>query len=100
MTEELLKSRANIHEINTVRRHLSSLKGGRLIELCRASRVCSLIISDVPGNCLQDIGSGLTVGDPTSFHDAVQILRRHQLWEKAPYRVKSHLLSGVRGLLP
>jgi len=88
ITETLVNSGANIHEVNAVRRHLASLKGGRLIELCRASRVLSLIISDVPGNRLPDIGSGLTVEDPTSYNDAVQILKHHHLWDKTPFRVK------------
>jgi glycerate 2-kinase len=99
MTGQLLRSAATIHETNTVRRHLSKLKGGRLIELCRASTILSLIISDVPGNHLPDIGSGLTAEDPTSYHDAVQVLRRHDLWQKTPSRIKNLLLNGVRGTI-
>ena len=64
----------DIHEINTIRRHLSQLKGGRLVEMCRAREIVSMIISDVPGNYLPDIGSGLTVEDPTSYQDAVEYL--------------------------
>jgi glycerate 2-kinase len=96
-THELLNSSATIHEINTVRRHLSKLKGGRLVELCRASNILSVVISDVPGNPLPDIGSGLTVEDPTSYRDAVQVLKKHQLWHRTPRRVRNHLLKGVRG---
>jgi hydroxypyruvate reductase len=99
ITNKLVKSRATIHEINTVRRHLSRLKGGRLVELCAASTILSLIISDVPGNHLPDIGSGLTVEDPTSYYDAVEILKHHHLWHEAPSRVRNHLLKGVRGIV-
>ena len=100
ITNQLVRSEANIHEINTVRRHISRLKGGRLVELCRGSRVISLIISDVPGNYLPDIGSGLTAEDPTSYHDAIQVLRHHHLWQHTPSRVKEHLHKGVRGAIP
>jgi glycerate 2-kinase len=97
ITSKLLKSSATIHEINTIRRHLSKLKGGRLVELCRASNILSLVVSDVPGNHLPDIGSGLTVEDPTSYQDAVQVLENHQLWHKTSSRVRNHLLRGARG---
>jgi len=98
ITEQLVKSGASIHEINTVRRHISELKGGRLVELCPASIVLSLLISDVPGNQLHDIGSGLTAEDPTTFRDAVDVLRGYGIWRAAPSRVRSHLLNGIRGL--
>jgi glycerate 2-kinase len=100
ITDQLVRSEVNIHEINAVRRHISQLKGGRLVELCRSSRIISLIISDVPGNYLPDIGSGLTAEDPTSYHDAIEVLRRHHLWEHAPSRVKDLLRKGVRGVVP
>ncbi len=100
VTGLLVKSRATIHEINTVRRHISSLKGGELVRLSRASKVLSLIISDVPGNNLPDIGSGLTVGDPTTFKDAVEILRKHGLWRKIPKSITSRLKAGMRGQAP
>jgi glycerate 2-kinase len=100
VTEELVKSRATIHEINTVRRHLSSLKGGQLVRLSRAPRILSLIVSDVPGNILPDIASGLTVEDPTTFRDAAEILQKHGLWSRVPKSVVSHLMLGARGRLP
>jgi glycerate 2-kinase len=99
-TQTLLESEATIHEINAVRRHLSRLKGGRLVELCPSSTILSLIISDVPGNHLHDIGSGLTATDPTTYYDAVQVLKRHNLWTRIPHRVQNHLMKGERGLLP
>lgn len=97
VTEELVKSRATIHEINTVRRHLSNLKGGRLVEQCRASTILSLIISDVPGNHLPDIASGPTTEDPTTYQDAIAVLKGHGLWNEIPQRVKNHLKRGLRG---
>jgi glycerate 2-kinase len=100
LTNQLIKSEANIHETNTVRRHISLLKGGKLVELCRSSRIISLMISDVPGNCLPDIGSGLTVEDPTSYDDAIEVLKHYHLWRHAPSRIKDHLRKGARGEIP
>jgi len=100
VTDELVKSRATIHEINTVRRHISSLKGGQLVRLSRASKILSLIISDVPGNILPDIASGLTVEDPTTFKDAMEVLQEHDLWSRVPRSVVSHLMIGARGGIP
>lgn len=100
ITKQLLRSGASIHEINTVRRHLSKLKGGRLIELCPISTVLSLIISDVPGNQLHDIGSGLTTEDPTTFSDAIQVLQRNHVWRKAPSRIRALMLKGLHRRIP
>lgn len=97
VTEQLLKSRATIHEINTVRRHLSRLKGGRLVELCGNSTVLSLIISDVSGNILSDIASGPTAPDPTTFRDAVNVLQRYDLSNTIPAQVKAYLREGLNG---
>lgn len=97
ITRRLIRSRATIHEVNTVRRHLSELKGGRLVEHCSAGRVISLIISDVPGNALPDIASGLTAPDPTTFQDAVNVLKDFDLWGTAPNSVRKHLKQGYAG---
>lgn len=97
VTELLVRSGTSIHEINTVRKHLSKLKGGRLANICRASTILSLIVSDVPGNRLTDIASGPTVEDPTTYNDAVEILKVHNLWDKVPERVRNHLTKGVKG---
>ena len=100
VTQSLIRSKASIHEINTVRRHLSELKGGRLAEKCRAGQIVSLIISDVPGNSLPDIGSGLTAPDPTTFRDAIDVLEEFDLWNSAPSSVKNHLRKGLLGHFP
>lgn len=100
VTSSLIRSKATIHEINTVRRHLSRIKGGRLAELCHTSTIISFIMSDVTGNPLHDIASGPTAPDPTSYHNAVEVLRKHGIWRNSPRTVKSHLTRGLKGELP
>ncbi|SBS30381.1 Putative hydroxypyruvate reductase [Marinomonas aquimarina] len=75
----LLKSGANIIEMNTVRRHLSQLKGGGLAAACYPAKVTTLIMSDVPGNALSAIASGPTVGDTTTCQDALEIIDRYAI---------------------
>lgn len=77
LSRALLASGASIGEINTVRRHLSALKGGRLAAACAPARVVNLLLSDVPGDDPIDIASGPTVPDPTTCADALAILRRY-----------------------
>jgi glycerate 2-kinase len=100
VTSRLIRSRATIHEINTVRKHLSQLKGGRLAEMSKASVVLSFIMSDVTGNPVSDIASGPTAPDPTSYRDAIDVLNRHGLWKSAPLSVRSHLTEGLKGKIP
>src|SRR5699024_10470159 len=75
----LLKSGANITEMNCVRRHLSKIKGGRLAAAAYPAKVVNLLISDVPGDDPIDIASGPTVGDATTCADALEIIRRYQI---------------------
>jgi hydroxypyruvate reductase len=89
----LLKSGATISEINCVRRHLSSLKGGRLGALCAPAKLVSLLISDVPGDDPLDIASGPTVADPTTCADALAVLARYRL--TPPPAVLEILQSGA-----
>ena len=79
VTRALLRSGANIGEMNTVRKHLSRIKGGRLALLAQPARVLTLAISDVPGDDPAVIGSGPTVPDPTTLSDAQAIVRRFGL---------------------
>jgi hydroxypyruvate reductase len=79
VTQALLRSGARIDEINTVRKHLSRIKGGRLAVRCSPARVVTLAISDVPGDDPAVIGSGPTVPDPSTLADARAIIARHQL---------------------
>jgi hydroxypyruvate reductase len=78
-TRALLKSGAAIGEINTVRKHLSRIKGGRLTQRTFPAKVVTLAISDVPGDDPAVIGSGPTVPDPTTLADARAIVRRYRL---------------------
>ncbi len=74
----LMQKGADIHELNTVRRHLSRIKGGHLAQvLANSAHSHTLIISDVVGNQLQSIASGPTVADPTTFADAAKILKKY-----------------------
>ncbi len=89
----LLKSGASIGEMNCVRRHLSTLKGGRLAARCHPARVLTLLISDVPGDHLPDIASGPTVADPSTCADALAILERYRI--EIPEAAKTLLQSGA-----
>ena len=77
VNRELLRSGANICEMNTIRRHLSSIKGGRLAAACYPARVVNLLISDVPGDNPGDIASGPTVADATTCADALALVKRY-----------------------
>jgi hydroxypyruvate reductase len=79
----LLKSGANIAEMNCVRKHLSAIKGGRLAAAAAPARVVSLLISDVPGDDPAVIASGPTVADPTTFADALAVLEKYRISEPA-----------------
>ncbi|AMN40212.1 glycerate kinase type-2 family protein [Rhodoplanes sp. Z2-YC6860] len=79
VTRALLRSGANIGEINTLRKHLSRIKGGRLARHAQPARVLTLAISDVPGDEPAVIGSGPTVPDPSTLADARAIVQRHRL---------------------
>ena len=90
----LLHSGASISEMNCVRRHLSSLKGGRLAAVCHPAQVLTLLISDVPGDDPIDIASGPTVADPTTCADALAIVERYRISVPAAVR---HLLESGAG---
>lgn len=79
INKALLKSGATIQEMNTVRKHLSDIKGGRLAQAALPAKVITLIISDVPGDDPQDIASGPTVPDTTQPGDALEILSRYRI---------------------
>src|SRR5262249_51524030 len=79
VTRALLRSGANIGEINTVRKHLSRIKGGRLAQRAHPARVVTIGISDVPDDDPAVIGSGPTVPDPTTLADARALVARYRL---------------------
>lgn len=90
----LLNSGASIEETNTVRRHISDLKGGNLARMLPECTVLQLVISDVPGNTIQDIGSGPMVADSTTFKDALDVIERYDLFDHIPREVIRHLQKG------
>ena len=97
----LLRSGAAISEVNTVRKHLSAVKGGRLAAaLSGAGAVVTLVISDVVGNALDAIASGPTVPDPTTFDDALAVLDRYDAVGAVPASVLAHLRAGVADVMP
>ncbi len=99
-TSLLLHAGADIGELNTVRKHLSRVKGGRLAEAAFPATVVSFILSDVIGDRLDVIASGPTAADPSTFGDALGILERYQLSAEVPPAVVDLLRRGDRGDLP
>jgi len=97
VTEKLLKAGAGIIELNTVRKHLSAVKGGRLAEAAFPAAVVNLVISDVIGNDLENIASGPTYWDSSTYEDAVRVLKKYHLWTKTPRSLRETLLAGRRG---
>lgn len=83
LTGALLRSGANIHEMNCVRKHLSSIKGGKLAQAAGAAAVWTLVVSDVPGDDPRTVASGPTLPDDSTAADALAILRRYGI-EPAP----------------
>jgi hydroxypyruvate reductase len=98
-TDLLLRSGADIRELNAVRKHLSEVKGGRLAEKVAPAPILALVVSDVIGDDLSSIGSGPAVADPTTFENCLQIVARYGLGEKLPPRVLRRLEAGARGEL-
>jgi len=94
--ELLLKSGAKIHEINTVRKHISKVKGGKFVKRVKG-KVVALIVSDVVGDDLEVIASGITVKDPTTFEDAYRILKLRGIWDELPESVRKHIELGMKG---
>jgi hydroxypyruvate reductase len=96
-TRRLLHAGASIHELNAVRKHLSRLKGGGLARAAAPARVASLVLSDVVGDDLSTIASGPVSPDPTTYADALAVLRRRGVAETVPAAVLRHLEAGARG---
>jgi glycerate 2-kinase len=97
MTEALLRAGAPIRELNLVRKHLSAVKGGQLLLAMNEARVITLVLSDVPGNDLATIGSGVTTADATIFADAIAVLKRRKVWGRAPEAIRQRFERGVAG---
>jgi len=97
ITAGLLKVGATIGELNSVRKHLSAFKGGQLARACQPARVVSLILSDVVGDPIDTIASGPTAPDPTTFADAVNVLKKYGLLGHLSEAVRGHLAGGMEG---
>jgi glycerate 2-kinase len=93
----LLSCGATIQEMNTIRKHLSAVKGGQLARMAEGMEMITLVLSDVPGDDLETIGSGPTVADTSTFSQSIAILRKYGLEEKIPPKVHRRLCQGERG---
>jgi glycerate-2-kinase len=98
-TELLLKAGADIRELNTVRKHISQVKGGRLAEIASPARIKSLILSDVLGDRLDVIASGPTTPDKSTYEQAWHILEKFALVDQVPESVRKVLIQGCQGIL-
>jgi len=98
-TDLLLKSGADINEINTIRKHLSYVKGGQLAASAKCA-VVSLIISDIIGDPMDFIASGPTYPDYTTYDKAKKIIKKYGLWEKLPDSAKKTMKNGIKGIIP
>lgn len=96
ITDRLLKAGADITELNTVRKHLSRIKGGRLAQEAFPATIISLVISDVRGNDLENIASGPTHWDSSTYGDAFQVLKKYNLWDRTPASIKTVIESGIQ----
>ena len=99
-TELLLRAGATIDELNTVRKHLSAVKGGRLAQIAHPATVVTMILSDVIGDRLDVIASGPTAPDSSTFSDASQVIERYRLKTAIPSQVASFLERGMAGQEP
>jgi hydroxypyruvate reductase len=95
LTRDLLRKSVPIGEINTVRKHISAIKGGRLALAAHPARVATYLISDVPGDDPSVIASGPTVADASTFADALAVLRRHDI--TPPDAIARYLQQGLAG---
>lgn len=96
----LLSCGASINEINILRKHMSRIKGGRLAEKAWPATLITLIVSDVVGNHLDIIASGPTVGDPSTFRDCMDIVRKYNIKKLIPASVIGYFRDGVEGNAP
>jgi glycerate 2-kinase len=97
LTDQLLACGATINEINSIRKHVSQIKGGRLAQAAFPARVLSLIVSDVVGDPVESIASGPTSPDPSTFSECLDILRSHGIYDKVPDSIRERLEDGASG---
>lgn len=99
VTDLLLKSGATIQEFNCIRKHLSKIKGGKLVENIKCGGI-GLVMSDVEGDDLSSIASGTTYMDNTTFLDALNIINKYKLKNKIPLEILQRLEDGFKGKIP
>lgn len=99
LTRALLGCGATINQINTLRKHLDTVKGGGVAQLAQHGQIAALILSDVIGDPFDVIASGPTVPDPTTFADAYALLEHYGIVEQTPHTIRTHLQRGVAGLI-
>lgn len=99
-TRLMLRAGATIHEMNTIRKHLSALKGGGLARCLASNHVVSLILSDVVGDSLDTIASGPLVPDNSTFGDCLEVLRKFGITDQVPPAVRHRLEEGAAGKIP
>jgi hydroxypyruvate reductase len=100
LTKALLACGADIREMNTLRKHISRIKGGQLARAAAPARVFTLILSDIVGDPLDAIASGPTVPDPTTYADALAILDKYRIRQEVPASIRTHLEAGAAGKIP
>jgi hydroxypyruvate reductase len=100
LTKALLACGADIREMNTLRKHISRIKGGQLARAAAPARVFTLILSDIVGDPLDAIASGPTVPDPTTYADALAILDKYRIRQEIPASIRRHLEAGAAGRIP
>lgn len=100
VTGRLLKAGADIQELNTVRKHLSLIKGGHLARAAFPGTVASIVLSDVRHNDLATIASGPTYWDSTTYEDAFEVLQKYSLWDSLPEAVRIAIEEGMEGQSP
>ena len=98
-TKLLLACGANIHEINAIRKHISTLKGGQLARAAAPATVIALMLSDVIGDSLESIGSGPTAPDPSTFAQCLRLLDSYGIAAKVPAAVRRRLEQGASGAI-
>jgi len=96
----LLSCGATIHEINTIRKHISEIKGGRLAKAAYPAGMISLILSDVVGDDLDVIASGPSAPDPSTFKECMEIFEKYKITKNIPKAVLSHIMKGASGKVP
>ncbi len=99
LTQILLESGADIHDMNVLRKHVSRVKGGRLARLAYPATLVTLILSDVVGDDLDSIASGPTVPDRSTYADCLRILQKYSVRNKIPEVILEHFEKGSQGLI-